>query len=271
MRVAVVSDIHSNLTALNQIMMQLEEESIDEYLFLGDYITDGFQDDEVISLVKKYATHAISGNRDRMISLKGESAPNLNSMPLYWSMNHLSDESINYIETLPRHKFIDYGKHRILIIHGDAPLINAPFKDSFEALMKLGDFDVCLFGHVHATFDKEYKGRRFINVGSAGIPEDGPEYKYLILNIDEEIKPEFKQISTQEAYEKLTQAYRVSKYYEDNPIWGEIILDAIKHGRNAREIYFGIIEELLKSDVGYDFETAWEAAFSIWRESVMEV
>lgn len=271
MRVAVISDIHSNLSAFTKIIKELKDESVDEYLFLGDYITDGFQDDTVINLVKKYATHAISGNRDRMISLKGETSPNLNSMPLYWSINHLSDDSITYLETLPRYKFIDYGKHRILIIHGDAPLINAPYKDSFEALMKLGDFDICLFGHVHTTFEKEYKGRRFINVGSAGIPEDGPEYKYLILNIDEEITLEFKQIPTQVGFEALSQAYRESKYYHDNPIWGEIILDAIKHGRNAREIYFGIVQELLNNNIEYDFETAWEAAFPIWKESVREV
>ena len=67
MKIAVISDIHSNLLAFNFALENAEKEKVDSFLFLGDYITDGENGNEILNIIKEKSNYVILGNREKYI------------------------------------------------------------------------------------------------------------------------------------------------------------------------------------------------------------
>ncbi len=63
MKVAVMSDIHANMVAFNWALSDVKKEDVDEYVFLGDYITDGEDSGLVLEKIRELSSYVIRGNR----------------------------------------------------------------------------------------------------------------------------------------------------------------------------------------------------------------
>ncbi|MEG0327037.1 MAG: metallophosphoesterase family protein [Erysipelothrix sp.] len=264
MKIAVISDIHSNLIALQQGLDYLDDKGMEEYIFLGDYITDGYQDNEVIEKIKNVSTHAISGNRDRINSSDLPSPLPVNFRPQAWTLKHLNKRSTKYLQELPTFKLIEYEGVRFLFIHGDNPLIRKPLEDTFDELIEMEEFDVCIMGHIHRHFDLSYKGKRFINASSLGLPADGPDYKLLIINIGEVIDVEVVSLPIADTFDSLCEEYQNSNYFENHKEWGTLVLDSIAYGISAQDIFFKIVKKLLKENSKSSIDEVWDEAFNVY-------
>lgn len=264
MKIAVLSDIHSNLSALQQGLTYLNDKGIDEYIFLGDYITDGYQDNEVIEVVRNVSTHAISGNRDRIESSNFPKPLPINLKPQAWTLKNLSKNSSEYLQTLPTHKLLEYEGVRFLFIHGDNPQIRKPLEDTFDELIEMENFDVCIMGHIHRHFDQSYKGRRFINASSLGLPADGPDYKLLIININKAVNVEVVSLPIVETFDLLCREYQYSSYFENHKEWGTLVLDSIAYGISAQDTFFKIVKKLLEDNRDACIDEVWYEAFNIY-------
>ena len=67
MKIAIMGDIHENMIAFKKALEDSKKQKVEKYLFLGDYITDGDNPNEILDLVRKYADYAIKGNREDYI------------------------------------------------------------------------------------------------------------------------------------------------------------------------------------------------------------
>ena len=203
---AILSDIHGNLFALEEVCNDLINQNIDSIILLGDLIDYGMQSNEVIDFIKENFSSKIIcniwGNHENAILTKDfnhfsssrgvESAKFTDSILTDDSKYYLNNELIHE----GRFEFELDGK-KVLAIHGSLNdyYWKAIFPDNLNG--DYIDFDIVLSGHSHYphVFQKFYdfdnpdfrnkKSVLFINPGSVGQPRNhNPNAQYAILDTD---------------------------------------------------------------------------------------
>ena len=269
MKLAIIGDIHANLLALNLALEDAKKKNVDKYIFLGDYITDGDHSNDILDLIKQYADYAILGNREKYIlNYNIERKAYNNYKTISYTYDSLSKKSINYIKTLKNNILIEIQNTKLLIIHGDTYWTNENEMPNFydRIIEDYDDFDICLFGHSHIYSDIFYKGKRFINPGSIGEPTDYPTYKYCILDINSSVNIQLREFNTAESYKELERLYKNTKYYKENPIWSNLILDTIRYGRDCCCEFI----DLLNSKLDHKNSLSSKEFNKIWEETYIE-
>lgn len=195
MRYAIISDIHSNLEALEAVLAKISGLKVDEILCLGDIVGYNPNPNECIDIVRRTGIRCIMGNHDSRAS--GLEEPD-NFTPLakeavLWTRERLTEENKIFLRGLPRELMID----DFFLFHGsihdtDRYIIDEKdTMDNFEMLSTLpGKPKTGFFGHTHVKVvlslqrgkvllapDEELKlspwKRYLINPGSVGQPRDG--------------------------------------------------------------------------------------------------
>lgn len=272
MKIAIISDIHSNNVSLDLAIEDALQNNVDKFIFLGDYITDGENGNKVLEVVKKYADYAVSGNRERyIINYKKKFDDSYNYKPLNYVFNNTSEKSMEYIKTLPEEKIVEINGYKILMFHGDAHIFEKyGLKMSFDKIIEKYDFDICIFGHIHKFLDIEYKGHHFVDPGSIGQPVDYPTYKYCIMELSDEIEVELREFEVAKTYGKLRDEYENSNFYKENPIWSELIIEGIKDGKDYVERFIKPINEKVKNENILDNHAHmkfWEDEYNFFLEN----
>jgi predicted phosphodiesterase len=194
MPVAVISDVHSNLEALEAVLHDIEESGITTVLFLGDAVGYGPNPNECTELLKRKCRALIAGNHDWAV-LGLEDVDFFNPFAraaVLWTDGALTPENRKVLEEFPIVKVVK--EHDLLLVH------SSPYEPerwhyltgSEDAAGVFGHFRerLCMVGHSHVPFIAELnasgkvrghrnetefkKGSRYvINVGSVGQPRDG--------------------------------------------------------------------------------------------------
>jgi predicted phosphodiesterase len=201
MRLAVLSDIHANLAALDAVRDDLPE--VDEIWVLGDIVGYGPQPNEVIRRLQELGARSIMGNHDGAAIGTVDAAwfnPDAASA-IHWTAGILDDNSRAYLAALPEVR----RDGELTAVHGSPrEPIWEYITDSTIAADNLGSFDtrLCLYGHTHLPVIYRADGphmqviaatpkapitldaqRALINPGSVGQPRDGnPLASYLLLD-----------------------------------------------------------------------------------------
>lgn len=232
MRIAVLSDIHSNLLALNLIVDDLKKENVDKIYCLGDYITDGENDNEVLSVIRRIADCAILGNREKYILDYSPARKEYNDRkPISATYNNLKHENFEYLKTLKDTCTVKSGHFKILLHHGDKYYYDGcKLEEAFDKMIGEFEFDICLFGHFHRHVYFKYRDRLFINPGSVGLPCDSPSYKYCVLDVADRVDVRFKEFNVEETFDELVDAYKETDYYKKNRVWASLVLHTIRDG-----------------------------------------
>jgi putative phosphoesterase len=197
LRIALISDIHANLHALDAVLAHARQYRIDTIWNLGDFVGYGAFPDSVVRRLRLQQVVSIVGNYDlKVLRFKKKKKKWRQSkhpdkfFAFGWAYKHLTAESREYLHGLPKkiEKTVDRAK--ILLTHGSPASINEPLFSStplirFRALATLAGTDIILCGHSHEPFQREVDGVWFINPGSVGRPGDGdPRASYAILELD---------------------------------------------------------------------------------------
>lgn len=192
MKLLILSDIHGNLTALNEVMNYIRNINLDALALLGDFIDYGPHSNEVVEVIQSLKLPVlcnIRGNHERAIlnddytqfsSPRGEESAR-------YTKSILTDKTFEYLntQTIPAGKlgFSIEGK-KVLAVHGT---IEDEYWGKFDCskdLSAYSDFDIVLMGHSHrpvfyeAFYHCENKATRnqkktiFINPGSVGQPRN---------------------------------------------------------------------------------------------------
>jgi predicted phosphodiesterase len=190
MKIAIISDIHANLDALEVCLKKLEELKPDKIICLGDLVDYCAQPNECIGLVKNIADVVILGNHDEA-QFNFDTAVSFNENAFISSVHTRSvikPEYVDYFKTLP----YSYAIENSLFVHAtpSIPMLYRYILSEGPAKLAFREFSekICFIGHSHRPVIFEEHGsnvfeiesvnivekyRYIINVGSVGQPRDG--------------------------------------------------------------------------------------------------
>ena len=182
MRIAVISDIHSNKVALEAVMADMPDVHV--IVSAGDVVGYGPWPAECLDWVRQQGVVTVQGNHDRAVA--AGSAPGFNSQAtagVEYSREQLSDAQRAWLEGLPVERRLFDG--RLKIVHGHPRLPDHyTYPEEFGPEL-LGDEDVLIMGHTHIQHHEQYDEGIILNPGSVGQPRDGdPGAAYALLDLD---------------------------------------------------------------------------------------
>ncbi len=212
MTIALFSDIHANLPALNAFFKDVDSRNPDAIYCLGDLVGYNIWPNEVINEIRKRKIPTIAGNYDFGIgrmsnecgcAYKTDHEKENGNVSISYTNSIIKDEERKYLRTLPAHIKVEFqlneDKLNLLLVHGSPRKINEYlFEDREEKsmlrIMEQADADIMCFGHTHKPYrrilnssvDGQNHFRHAVNIGSVGKPKDGnPQGGYVMLTINE--------------------------------------------------------------------------------------
>ncbi|KGO95072.1 metallophosphoesterase family protein [Flavobacterium subsaxonicum] len=245
MKIALFSDIHANLPALEAFFADIEQRKPDAIYCLGDLVGYNIWPNEVINEVRKRGIPTIAGNYDFGIgrtsddcgcAYKSDDEKANGAVSISFTNSLVNDDERKYLRTLPAHIKLEFqlnnDKLNLLLVHGSPRKINEYlFEDRDEKsmlrIMQQADADIMCFGHTHKPYHRAMNSgnegsdhfRHAINIGSVGKPKDGdPRGGYVLLTIDENSSVTDKDSVRAEFVRFEYDVEKAAKAVEDSPL-----------------------------------------------------
>ncbi|MBV4420377.1 metallophosphatase family protein [Clostridium tyrobutyricum] len=220
MKIAVISDIHGNLEALEEAFSNIQNRDVDTVLCLGDLVGYGPYPNEVVEFIKKNNILSILGNYDAAVleekfNYIRDNEVNKFCMP--WAAKEVNKENKTYLKSLPRQIVIEFNNRKIRFVHGSTRAINEYLiensRQSEEVMENLQE-DILVCAHTHIPFRKDYGSKILLNDGSIGKPKIGrPNGTYLIIDLESNhIKTEIIEFTYD--YKKTIEAMKKKEIHE---------------------------------------------------------
>jgi putative phosphoesterase len=192
MKLALFSDIHANLPALEAFFKQLESVQPDGVYCLGDVVGYCVWPNEVINVIRKKHIPTLAGNHDAVVGLP------TNSPSGVFTNSVIGASEKAYVLSLPAHIRLEFQLPgqcmQFLFVHGSPRRNNEYLTEETDAellleIMDEAGADVLCFGHTHKPFHRilptEKGCKHAINLGSLGKPKDGDSRGcYAVLEWD---------------------------------------------------------------------------------------
>jgi predicted phosphodiesterase len=206
MRLALISDIHANLPALQSVLADVESKGITDIFHLGDLVGYAPWPNETVQLLTARGITGVSGNYDSTVATdykhcgcryEDPRQEELSHLSYAWTRENVSAETKALLGRLPfRIDLTPLGGHlsgpRVILVHG-TPTLNTLYwtedrSDDFCRNMArhahANPGDVIAFGHTHLPWTRDVDGVHFINTGSVGRPKDGDwRAGYVVLDL----------------------------------------------------------------------------------------
>jgi putative phosphoesterase len=194
MKIAVISDIHANIHALEAVWEDLWAQDPDQVYCLGDLVGYGAHPNEVVEFIRARDLPTVMGNHDEGVGFDLEDCgcaytnsklKQLGDRSLAWSRAHTAPENKRFLQTLPRQI---RPSEPLLLVHGSPRRTNEYLHEdhpqaTFERIAKQARCRILVFGHTHLPYQKRVSETLFVNAGSVGRPKDGdPRASYAILD-----------------------------------------------------------------------------------------
>jgi putative phosphoesterase len=195
--VAVITDVHANLPALEAALARIEQLGIERVFCGGDLVGYGPHPNEVCALIEDRGIPTIYGNYDYAIARDLEDCGcayvtqhdrELGQRSVDWTLAHTDRRAKDFMRGLPFDLRFEVGEQAIHLVHGSPRKVNEYlFEDKpdslYERLAAAEEADVLVFGHTHKPWVREHGGVLFVNCGSVGKPKDGdPRGAFAILS-----------------------------------------------------------------------------------------
>ncbi|RBL91187.1 metallophosphoesterase family protein [Chitinophaga flava] len=248
MKIALFSDVHANLPALEAFFKDVEQRKPDAIYCLGDLVGYNIWPNEVINEVRKRGIPTIAGNYDFGIgrssddcgcAYKTDTEKANGAVSISFTNSIVNEEERRYLRTLPAHIKVAFqpnnDKLNLLLVHGSPRKINEYlFEDREEKsmlrIMTDADADIMCFGHTHKPYhrilpttpEENQHYRHAINIGSVGKPKDGdPRGGYVILHINDNSSIHDKDSIQVEFVRFEYDVEKAAKAVEDSPLPNE--------------------------------------------------
>ncbi len=193
MRVAVLADIHGNVLALDAVLADVERQSVDAVVVLGDLADRGPFPHKVIERVQAAAHVVLLGNTDEMfLQMDRRDVPEAwveaeQYAPVRWTYARLTQADLAFLGSLPEQHTLDVpGLPPVRFVHG-SPRSNKepvyPDRNPHAAdMLRMIDEDVLALAHTHIAWQAHAGRKLAFNPGSVGQPFGGdPRAQYALL------------------------------------------------------------------------------------------
>ena len=189
MRVAVLSDIHGNLPALEAVLEHVARETPDLVVVCGDVASGPLPVETLTVLMALPDVRFLHGNADRSLvaGFDGSAKPRLAGPAADWCAAQLSKEHRDFLASFPAEVRLEIdGLGRVLFCHGsprgDEEMMTAATpEDRLREFTAGSETDVIVCGHTHMQFDRTVDGVRIVNPGSVGMPYGEPGAYWALL------------------------------------------------------------------------------------------
>ncbi len=199
MRIAVISDIHSNIYALNEVLEDIKKRNIDLIVCTGDLVGYGTRPNEVIQTLKNKKILTIMGNYDEAIGnfkivcgcdYKDPKDAEKAGLSMHFTSQETTPENKAFLRNLPKEATFTFNNKTIRFVHGSTRFINEYLKENSneadEVMSELVE-DILVCGHTHIPYVKYYGEKILVNAGSVGKPKtNNPNANYVIIDIKNE-------------------------------------------------------------------------------------
>lgn len=208
MKLALISDIHANLAALEAVLKHLDTQAPDAVFCLGDLVGYGPQPNEVMDIIRARNIPCVEGNHDAGVSgrMPLDHFREPNRSVIAWTRANITPENLEYLKSLPLTRLVDeesvstshVASPTILLVHS-SPVdpqhwhyLNSAVK--CRAVLEKVPHDFVCVGHTHipGIVAKELgvmgmeRGYRYVmNPGAVGQTRDeDTRAAYAILDLD---------------------------------------------------------------------------------------
>ena len=202
-QIALISDIHSNLTALLEVLADIKRRGIEDIYCLGDLVDFAPWGNEVIQLMRDLEIPCLMGNHDERIAfdlpiINLEHHHSQESLFRYKaitiSRNEITEDHKKWLRTLPASLSITLSDEdcscKILLVHAtpfrnDEYLFENDSKYSLTQYLSVHNYDVMVMGHTHQPYIQRSSGKLLINSGSVGRSREADrKASYCHLKLD---------------------------------------------------------------------------------------
>ena len=245
LNLAVIGDIHSNHVALETCIRHALDRNVDEFLFLGDYISDCAYPQKTMRIIyemrEKYICHFIRGNReDYMLNHRKNPEERWTyssaSGSLLYTYENLTDKDFDFFESMDiKGIYQKEGYPTFRYCHGSLTASNElllPDNENVPKIMDNLDVDLLVGGHTHTQDSRMYGNKKLIHPGSTGIPwYHNGRSQYMILHGTESgWGEEFFQLSYDIDTIKLE--FETSGLLQKAPYWSKLNLHILSTGED---------------------------------------
>lgn len=305
MKLAIISDIHGNLRALEAVVADARANGVDKYIFAGDYCLSSPDPDKCLSLIRSLDGWAVRGNEEGYLENligKDQSAWTDGQMQIsYWNFRNISPENRAYMLGLPKSLALRVEGVNIYVTHNSQDVIgegeHAEWRTSRMALRYGDEFitperlardiqqsldandefqreigkltrGVYIFGHSHTQWDYSDGKRLLINPGSCGLSLDCVErgVPYTILHINTAPRAERRRVEFD--MEAHIQHIKNSSQYAEARVWSELIISELRARREKMYFFLSFMKEYAAEigDAARPYSVStWEGGFERWR------
>lgn len=190
-KIAILSDIHGNITALNAVLKDIEDRKVDRIICLGDYVVKCANPDKVLDIAMEKFDVCIKGNCDETIS------SDVALEKQFWSRVKIGEKRAKFLKNLPIIFEFYLSGQLVRLFHaspqGLSNIYNPMYSntDNIYAQLELKHVeelfantesigknendkvpDIVGYGHLHTPNLFKYKNKTIFNTGSVGIPNE---------------------------------------------------------------------------------------------------
>ena len=185
-RIAIISDIHGNLPALEAVLMDIKDRRINQIICLGDLAGKGPSSCEAVDIIRSQCAHIVKGNWDHYMT-----DMRIDSEMILWHRKTLGAERVSYLNALPVYvEFYMSGK-LVRLCHASPndifhrTYLHTVKEERLKLFMPTDTLDemsdVLGYGDIHGAHVDHFEGRTIFNVGSVGNPLEITQASYAIL------------------------------------------------------------------------------------------
>lgn len=178
-RVAAIYDIHGNATALQAVLKEIQNCTVDEIVVGGDLVwgpQPALVMEQLLSLSGN--VYVIRGNTDRYVAGRygiEQGLDDWSAKLCQWCVDQLTEQQIDFLQNLQENVTISIaGLGEVLFVHGSPRSdVEGILEDTPEfeiaQMMSAVSQDIVVCGHTHTQFERNVMGKRIINPGSVGL------------------------------------------------------------------------------------------------------
>jgi putative phosphoesterase len=203
-RIAVLSDVHGNLLALEAVLKELKREKPDYVLVAGDLVLNGPEPNATVDALRGLEADGgiiVSGNTDIAVGdfdytaafpQYADGVPDIVTAAVEWAHDELGDDQLDWLRRLPAERRIRAGDDQlVLVVHASPGSQTRGFDPALDAnvvfeRVAATDARVICVGHTHLPEVRDLGWKVIVNDGSAGYVFDGdPSASWAVVTVED--------------------------------------------------------------------------------------